>query len=101
MAGVATAVMASPSTGLPGAATMSRGSPEPRAAGTPEPNEGILGLAVGSTGKAILMPHTIALIGGTGPEGRGLATRFALAGHRVIIGSRDAARGEEASRELA
>ncbi|MSQ30885.1 MAG: NADPH-dependent F420 reductase [Dehalococcoidia bacterium] len=47
------------------------------------------------------MPHTIALIGGTGPEGRGLATRFALAGHRVILGSRDAARGEEAGRELA
>ena len=45
--------------------------------------------------------HTIALIGGTGPEGRGLATRFALAGHRVILGSRDAARGEEAGRELA
>ena len=47
------------------------------------------------------MPHTIALIGGTGPEGRGLATRFAIAGHRVILGSRDAARGEEAGRELA
>ncbi|MDA0270743.1 MAG: NADPH-dependent F420 reductase [Chloroflexi bacterium] len=47
------------------------------------------------------MPHTIALVGGTGPEGRGLATRFALAGHRVAIGSREAARGEEAARELA
>ncbi|MEX2446505.1 MAG: NADPH-dependent F420 reductase [Dehalococcoidia bacterium] len=47
------------------------------------------------------MPHTIALIGGTGPEGRGLATRFALAGHRVILGSRDAARGEAAAAELA
>ena len=47
------------------------------------------------------MPHTIALIGGTGPEGRGLATRFALAGHRVIIGSRDAERGVAAGTELA
>ncbi|MFA7249010.1 MAG: NADPH-dependent F420 reductase [Dehalococcoidia bacterium] len=47
------------------------------------------------------MPHTIALIGGTGPEGRGLATRFALAGHRVIIGSRDPERGLTAGRELA
>lgn len=47
------------------------------------------------------MPHTIALVGGTGPEGRGLATRFALAGHRVRIGSRDAARGVEAARDLA
>jgi 8-hydroxy-5-deazaflavin:NADPH oxidoreductase len=45
--------------------------------------------------------YTIALVGGTGPEGKGLATRFALAGHRVILGSRDAARGEEIGRELA
>lgn len=45
--------------------------------------------------------HVIALIGGTGPEGRGLATRFALAGHRVIIGSRDAERGVAAGSELA
>ena len=45
--------------------------------------------------------HVIALIGGTGPEGRGLATRFALAGHRVIIGSRDAERGIAAGSELA
>lgn len=47
------------------------------------------------------MPHTIALVGGTGPEGRGLATRFALAGHTVILGSREAPRGEESGRELA
>ena len=47
------------------------------------------------------MPHTIALIGGTGPEGRGLATRFALAGHTVVLGSRDAARGAESGAELA
>ncbi len=47
------------------------------------------------------MPHTIALVGGTGPEGRGLATRFALAGHTVILGSREAARGVESGKELA
>lgn len=47
------------------------------------------------------MTHTIALVGGTGPEGRGLATRFALAGHRVRIGSRDAERGVTAAQELA
>ncbi len=47
------------------------------------------------------MPATIALVGGTGPEGRGLATRFALAGHRVLIGSREAARGVEAAQALA
>ncbi|MEX1022656.1 MAG: NADPH-dependent F420 reductase [Dehalococcoidia bacterium] len=47
------------------------------------------------------MPHTIALVGGTGPEGRGLATRFALAGHRVVIGSRDAERGRAVAADLA
>ena len=36
-------------------------------------------------------------IGGTGPEGRGLALRFALAGHSVIIGSREVTRATEAS----
>ncbi|MFN8639483.1 MAG: NADPH-dependent F420 reductase [Dehalococcoidia bacterium] len=45
--------------------------------------------------------HTIALIGGTGPEGRGLALRFALAGHRVVIGSRQAERGTVVAQELA
>lgn len=33
-------------------------------------------------------PHTIAVLGGTGKEGSGLALRWALAGHDVIIGSR-------------
>ena len=32
---------------------------------------------------------TIGLLGGTGPHGRGLALRFGLAGHRVLLGSRD------------
>jgi NADPH-dependent F420 reductase len=35
---------------------------------------------------------TIGLLGGTGPQGRGLALRMALAGHRVLLGSRDPAR---------
>jgi NADPH-dependent F420 reductase len=43
---------------------------------------------------------TIAVIGGTGKEGKGLALRWAHAGHSVIIGSRDAARGELAAGEL-
>ncbi len=47
------------------------------------------------------MAHRIALVGGTGPEGRGLATRFALAGHDVVIGSRGAERGAEVAAELA
>jgi len=42
----------------------------------------------------------IGLIGGTGKEGRGLALRWARAGHRIVIGSRDAARAEASAREL-
>jgi NADPH-dependent F420 reductase len=41
------------------------------------------------------MSTTIAIIGGTGPAGTGLALRFARAGEVVIIGSRDAARAEQ------
>lgn len=47
------------------------------------------------------MTHRIALIGGTGPEGRGLAARFAMAGHEVILGSRDAQRARDIAAELA
>jgi NADPH-dependent F420 reductase len=43
---------------------------------------------------------TIAVIGGTGAEGSGLALRWALAGYPVIIGSRDAARAEDAAAAL-
>ncbi len=43
---------------------------------------------------------TIAFIGGTGPEGRGLAFRLALAGHSVIIGSRKRQRAEAAAAEI-
>ena len=39
-------------------------------------------------------------IGGTGPEGRGLATRFAISGECVSIGSRDQAKAELAVDEV-
>ena len=39
----------------------------------------------------------LGLIGGTGPEGRGLALRFAQAGEDVLIGSRDVDRAEQAA----
>ena len=42
----------------------------------------------------------LAFLGGTGPEGRGLAIRLALAGEEVVIGSRDAARASTAAEEL-
>ena len=43
----------------------------------------------------------LAILGGTGPEGRGLALRLAMAGETPIIGSRDASRGAAAAQELA
>ena len=42
----------------------------------------------------------LAFLGGTGPEGRGLALRLALAGEDIIIGSRDAERAATAAAEL-
>lgn len=47
------------------------------------------------------MTSTIAVVGGTGPQGRGLAYRFALAGHRIVLGSRDADRASSAASEIA
>jgi len=44
--------------------------------------------------------HSVAVIGGTGPQGRGLALRLARAGHDVVLGSRDAARAAAAADEL-
>ena len=46
------------------------------------------------------MGHTIAILGGTGPEGRGLGARWARAGHQVLIGSRDEDRARAAAAEL-
>ena len=42
----------------------------------------------------------LAFLGGTGPEGRGLALRYALAGQEVIIGSRDSDKAEAAALKL-
>jgi NADPH-dependent F420 reductase len=45
-------------------------------------------------------PLSIAVLGGTGKEGSGLAFRWAHAGHAVTIGSRDAAKAVAAAAEL-
>jgi 8-hydroxy-5-deazaflavin:NADPH oxidoreductase len=42
----------------------------------------------------------IAILGGTGEQGRGLARRFALAGNPVIIGSRSHDRAHAVAREI-
>jgi NADPH-dependent F420 reductase len=43
---------------------------------------------------------TLGFLGGTGPQGRGLGLRFAVAGHEVLIGSRSAERAESVVAEL-
>jgi 8-hydroxy-5-deazaflavin:NADPH oxidoreductase len=45
-------------------------------------------------------PRPIAVLGGTGPEGFGLALRWAKAGETVIVGSRDAKRAHEAAEKI-
>ena len=42
----------------------------------------------------------IGILGGTGDQGRGLARRFALAGHPVIVGSRSHERAQAAAQEI-
>ena len=46
------------------------------------------------------MSRTVAVIGGTGSAGRGLALRWARAGETVIIGSRDAERANATAAEI-
>jgi 8-hydroxy-5-deazaflavin:NADPH oxidoreductase len=46
------------------------------------------------------MARTIAILGGTGPEGSGLASRLARAGEQIVIGSREASRAQEAAQQL-
>jgi 8-hydroxy-5-deazaflavin:NADPH oxidoreductase len=48
-----------------------------------------------------LAGRTIAVLGGTGPQGRGLARRFAGSGLTVVIGSRSAERAAATASELA
>jgi NADPH-dependent F420 reductase len=43
---------------------------------------------------------TIAILGGTGKEGPGLALRWANAGYRIIIGSRQAEKAQRVAKEL-
>ncbi|MEW2255247.1 NADPH-dependent F420 reductase [Streptomyces sp. NPDC047869] len=42
----------------------------------------------------------VGVLGGTGPQGKGLARRLAMAGQKVIIGSRAAERARAAAEEL-
>ena len=44
--------------------------------------------------------YSIAVLGGTGPQGTGLASRLAAAGHDLTIGSREAERARAVAAEL-
>src|SRR5437868_5827524 len=46
------------------------------------------------------MSRKIGILGGTGPEGSGLAARWAAAGEHIVIGSRDANRAAETANLL-
>jgi NADPH-dependent F420 reductase len=46
------------------------------------------------------MVRKIGILGGTGPEGSGLAYRWARAGEHIVIGSRDAQRAAETAAQL-
>ena len=46
------------------------------------------------------MSRTIAILGGTGPAGTGLALRWARAGESIIIGSRSAERARDAALQI-
>ncbi|MDQ3761832.1 MAG: NADPH-dependent F420 reductase [Actinomycetota bacterium] len=50
--------------------------------------------------QADLSQLTIGVLGGTGPQGRGLAYRWALRGLSVVIGSREAGRAEQTAASL-
>jgi NADPH-dependent F420 reductase len=46
------------------------------------------------------MKYTVAVIGGTGPQGKGLGYRFARNGHDVILGSRSRDKAMPVAREV-
>jgi 8-hydroxy-5-deazaflavin:NADPH oxidoreductase len=54
-----------------------------------------------ASGATVPEDLTVAVLGGTGPQGRGLARRFAAAGVRVVLGSRDAGRAGVTAADLA
>jgi NADPH-dependent F420 reductase len=60
------------------------------------------GPAIDLLGSAAMTKNdsAIAILGGTGDQGLGLALRFAKAGRRVVIGSRKAERAVEAAEEV-
>ena len=52
------------------------------------------------SGESTVNVMTVAVLGGTGKEGSGLAMRWAQSGYRVVIGSREAERAAAKADEL-
>ena len=46
------------------------------------------------------MTYTVAVIPGTGNIGYGVAHRLAKAGHRILLGSRDAVKAQNAANKI-
>ena len=88
------------STPAPDPAAPQMGAPDTPAAAAPA----AAGPAAAAPG-AVAVPDVdglvVAVLGGTGEQGRGLARRLALAGQRVVLGSRDGARAAAAAAQLA
>ncbi len=57
-------------------------------------------MTVDQSGRPDVTELSVGILGGTGPQGRGLAYRLARAGQRVLIGSRSTERGREVAQEL-
>jgi NADPH-dependent F420 reductase len=64
------------------------------------PHAATTGGLVSETPEIAVAGLTVAFLGGTGDQGRGLARRFAIAGHPVVLGSRQAAKAQAAAEEL-
>src|SRR4051794_33362199 len=62
--------------------------------GAPMQNRGV------TDGRAV-EELVVGVLGGTGPQGRGLAVRLAAAGQRILLGSRDAEKCARIAEEVA
>jgi NADPH-dependent F420 reductase len=60
----------------------------------------VMGAGKSARRSAFGMTRKIGILGGTGPEGSGLAYRWARAGEEIVIGSRDSARAAETAAQL-
>ena len=60
----------------------------------------VMGLMLNLQLDRIQVNPVLGLIGGTGPEGLGLALRFSIAGEKVFLGSRDIKRAEAAAQSV-